>query len=91
MLDRGHSHACRIEPEVRLEQCVDAWEDGNAELLRRLIGARFIGLDGGNQRGTRVLGLKLAQHAQMIAPKGSRASHGHAQLGFACDFAASFF
>jgi hypothetical protein len=59
-------------------------------LLCRLIGARRIGVDRGNQRSTRALGLKLAQHTQMIAPKGSRARHGHAQLGFACDFVASF-
>jgi hypothetical protein len=26
----------------------------------------------------------------MVAPKGSRAGHGHAQLLLACDFAASF-
>jgi hypothetical protein len=50
-------------------------------LLCRFIRTRCIGIDRRDQRGTRAL--ELAQHTQMIAPKGSRASHGHAQLGFA--------
>ena len=90
MLDRRHGHARCIELQVRLEQCIDACEHRNAVELCCLIGTRRIRIDRRNQRHARPLRLELAQHTQMVAPKGSGASHGHAQLSLACDFAASF-
>jgi len=61
-------------------------------LLRSLIGTRRVRIDDRNQRDTRALGLKLAQHTKMMATRRlRRPAHGHAQLGFACDFAASSF
>ena len=77
MLDRGHGHAGRIELQVSPEQRVDACEDGNPVLLRRLIGACRVGLDSRNQRHAHAFGLKLAQHTQVVAPEGAGAGHSH--------------
>jgi hypothetical protein len=80
MMNGRHSHRCRVEAQILLEQLFNRRQDRNTVLCFGFRGAAWVGLDGRGQHHARPRLLQFAIDTKMVAAEGPCSGDSDAQL-----------
>ena len=81
----GHGDGSCVELEIRFEQIVDRGRDRDAVLRSNFCSTSCIRLKGSHKLDACIGLLQFAIDAKMVAPEGTTAGYGDAQIGLAAD------
>ena len=85
MMHSGHGNRCGVECQVAPQQRIGGQENRNTVLRFNFGCAPRIRLKGGNKLYACARLFQFAVDAKMVAPEGSAACHGNAQIELAAD------